>query len=207
MTNHETPALALAQYTTPSPTIRVYGVDLTPYDVMVSIRQEPLPHHGCPLIDIDGGEVTLTKDGDDTLLQFSLTQEQTGRLYTGIAAVQVNYGSGSARMATSICTARVTRNLRDGTVEFERTTDPDTTDGEIGASICTMPPKGSITSEYLADGAVESRNIGKDAVTEDAMAPDSVGKDQIKNGSVGADKLDVTLKYEVEDGDLTISLE
>ena len=140
------------QYTTPTRTVRVEGIDLTPYDVIVSLRQRIGQSANAHEVDIEDPTVTL--DGTDTLVTFSLTQAQTGGFAPGAVDVQVNYGAGSARMSTGILQMRMARNLLDGEVQFAAGTAPGTTEEELAATIDTMPPKGSITSEYLADGAV-----------------------------------------------------
>lgn len=176
----------MQRFTTPTKTIRVEGIDLTPYDMIVSIRQTVRGRPNAHEVDIGLSDLTVTTDGTDTLVTFELTQLQTGGFVAGPVEAQVNYGAGDARMGTAICVFDMARNLLTGEVEFATGTAPDTDEDEVAVTISTMPPLGSITSAYLADGAVTTPKLA--------------------NGAVTHDKLDVALSYTVTDGDLTISL-
>lgn len=137
------------RYTTPTKTIRVKGVDLTPYDMIVSLRQSVRGRPNAHEVDIGLDDLTVEADGDDTLVTLTLTQEQTGGFVPGDVEYQVNYGAGFARMATIVGTLTMGRNLLTGVVEFDTGTDPDTDEGEVAVTIGTMPPKGSLTVDYL----------------------------------------------------------
>jgi len=177
------------RYTTPTKTIRVEGVDLTPYDMTLSLRQLIGQSSNAHEVDIGLSDLTVETDGDDTLVTVTLTQEQTGGFVAGTVEAQINYGAGTARMATGIFQLEMRRNLLNGNVEFATGTPPDTSDEEIAVSIGTMPPKGSITSDYLADGAVTTPKIAGGAVTSDKLGSGSVGTTALAGLSVTTAKL------------------
>lgn len=177
------------RYTTPTKTIRVEGVDLTSYDMMLSLRQLIGYSNNAHEVDIGLDDLTVETDGDDTLVTVTLTQEQTGGFVAGMVDAQLNYGAGTARMATGIFQLEMRRNLLNGNVEFATGTPPDTSDEEIAVSIGTMPPKGSITSDYLADGAVTTPKIAGGAVTSDKLGSGSVGTTALAGLSVITAKL------------------
>lgn len=137
--------------------------------MIVSLRQSVRGRPNAHEVDIGLDDLTVEADGDDTLVTLTLTQEQTGGFVPGDVEYQVNYGAGFARMATIVGKLRMGRNLLTGVTEFDTGTDPETDEGEVAVTIGTMPPKGSITTAYLADGAVEQRNLAQNSVTLDAM--------------------------------------
>ena len=174
------------QYTTPTATIRVEGVDLTPYDMTLSLRQRIGQSANAHEVDVPRSLLTVVADGDDTLVTVSLTQEQTGGFVPGTVDAQINYGAGTARMATRLFALQMGRNLLSGEVEFEAGDSPDTTGDEVVARIGVPLPKGSVTADYLADGAVT--------------------KDKILDGAVTADKLDPSMFRVLTDADIDAML-
>lgn len=140
------------QNTTPTKTIRCRGVDLTPYDMIVSLRQTVRGRPNAHEVDIGLDGLTVEADGDDTLITLTLTQEQTGGFVPGEVEYQINYGADTARMATSVGSLTMGRNLLTGEVEFASGTEPDTDEGEVAVTIGTMPPKRSLTVDYLDVG-------------------------------------------------------
>ena len=174
----------MIQYTTPTITIRVRGADITACDVTVSLRQTIRKYESHHVVDIDADDLTLTLDGDDTLVTFQLTQAQTGGFVPGEVEAQVNYGSTTTRMATTVVTLKATKNLLSGQVTFDTATAPDTASAEVDAT--TSVPPGSVGSTSIADGAVTTAKLADGAVT--------------------AAKLGVTVGYAISDGDLTITL-
>lgn len=167
------------RYTTPTKTIRVEGVDLTSYDMMLSLRQLIGYSNNAHEVDIGLDDLAVEADGDDTLVTVTLTQDQTGGFVPGAVEGQINYGAGSVRMATGIFSVEMRRNLLSGEVEFAAGTAPDTSDEEVAVSIGTMPPKGSITSEYLANGAVTASKIAAGEVGTTALANLSVTPEKL----------------------------
>lgn len=165
------------RFTTPTKTIRVEGVDLTPYDMIVSLRQSVRGRPNAHEVDIGLDGLTVEADGDDTLITLTLTQEQTGGFVPGEVEYQVNYGADTARMATLVGSLTMGRNLLTGEVEFASGTEPDTDEGEVAVTIGTMPPLGSITSAYLADGSVTTPKLANGAVTDAKLDPNGIKAD------------------------------
>lgn len=108
----------MINYTTPTISLTVEGVDLSGMDVYVSLEQ---------------GQKELTKTGDslliepiageettDTSIVFTLTQEESASFDFGKSvSVQVNFINASgARDATEIKTIPVMRNLLDEVIEY-----------------------------------------------------------------------------------------
>lgn len=165
----------MIRYTTPTQTIKVKGIDLTGYDVTVSLRQLIGVTQNAHEVDIGGDAVSLALDGSDTAVTFTLTQEQSGGFVRGWVDVQVNYGSGDTRMASSVTSLYMDRNLLTEVVEFAVSTDPDTSvpDAEVEAVTETYVP--AVTSDMIANGAVTAdkldpasaiTNAEIDAITE-----------------------------------------
>ena len=103
----------MIQYTTPTLPLEVKGVDLTPYEVYVSIAQS---RHELELHDV---EVTYDSESKVTTILVALTQEQTGSLRPGKAKVQVNWvDQVGKRNATTIREVDVLSNLLDRVVEY-----------------------------------------------------------------------------------------
>ena len=156
----------MIQGTTPTRTLRVVGMDLTPYDMLVSLRQlarrRPNPHE----VDITSDDITVELDGTDTLVSFTLTQEQSLGFVPGRVEAQINYGSESHRMATKPVTLPVEKNLYTGVIEFAETQDPDLTTDEIDVTVDTYIPAGSITAREIADGAITWTKLDPSEVVE-----------------------------------------
>jgi len=164
----------MIQGTTPTRTLRVVGMDLTPYDMWVSLRQlsrrRPNPHE----VDITSDDITVELDGTDTLVSFTLTQEQSLGFVPGRVEAQINYGSESHRMATKPVTLPVEKNLYTGVIEFAETQDPDLTTDEVVVTIDTNIPDGSVTTRKLADGAVTGAKIANGTITWAKLDPSEV---------------------------------
>ena len=164
----------MIRYTTPTKTVKVKGIDLTGYDVTVSIRQVIGATQNAHEVDIGGDAVSMLLDGSDTDVTFTLTQEQSGGFARGWVEIQVNYGSGSTRMATSIISDRMEENLKSGVVEFAVSTDPDTAVPESFVVPVTETYVPAVTSNMLASGAVTTPKIADGAVTADKLADGAV---------------------------------
>ena len=108
----------MINYTTPTISLTVEGVDLSGMDVYVSLEQgsKELTKTGDALIiePIVGTETT------DTSINFTLTQEESASFDFGKSvSVQVNWiSSVGVRDATEIKTIPVMRNLLDKVVEY-----------------------------------------------------------------------------------------
>lgn len=143
----------MIQFTTPTITIRVQGVDITTYDVDVSLRQTIRKYESVHTVDIGGADVAMTLDGSDTLVTVSLSQEQTGGFVEGPVDVQVNYGSGNLRMATNVVTVQMGRNLYDQTLGFDVSADPDTS-ADVYATV-----DGVVVYATVADGTITAAKL------------------------------------------------
>lgn len=97
----------MIQFTTPAVTLTLKGVTFDGTEkVWVSIRQKDS--------EIDITDATVDASGEDPVITFVLTQEQTSGLALGAALIQVNWvTSEDERGATDIATVNVTRNLLD----------------------------------------------------------------------------------------------
>ena len=94
----------MRRYTTPTIELTVEGVDLTAYDVLVSIGQSSRR------IWVHGPD--MSADGEDTVISVELTQEQSSRLREGTAKVQVNWlDLLGKRNATEVGEIMVRENL------------------------------------------------------------------------------------------------
>lgn len=94
----------MIQWTTPTHTHTVKGIDLTGYDVYVSYKQ------GRREIDVKADEVAF--DGNDTTITVSLTQPQTGQFREGSVSVQVNWVTADQkRDAVKVKSVEVDENL------------------------------------------------------------------------------------------------
>lgn len=94
----------MRRYTTPTHTLTVEGVDLT--NASIWVTYEGADGNTFTVTDMD-----VTLEGDNTVLEVTLTEEQTASLATGNARVQVNWTNGGRRAATVIRTVKVTENL------------------------------------------------------------------------------------------------
>lgn len=108
----------MINYTTPTLSLTVEGVDLSGMDTYVSLEQ---------------GQKELTKTGDDLIIEpiigeettdtkitFTLTQEESASFDFGKSvSVQVNYiSSSNVRDATEVKTIPVMRNLLDKVIHY-----------------------------------------------------------------------------------------
>ena len=156
----------MIQGTTPTRTLRVVGMDLTPYDMWVSLRQQLNRRANPHEVDITLTDLSVSLDGFDTLVTFTLTQEQSAGFQPGTVEAQINYGSESHRMATKPVTLPVEKNLYTGVIEFAETQDPDLTADEIAVAIDAYIPAGSITAREIADGAITWAKLDPSEVVE-----------------------------------------
>lgn len=99
----------MRQYTTPTVRLRVKDESLIGTDVYVTLRYGKKR----TTMEIPQSDITLTEDGNDTLIKFTLTQEQTAKFSVGdIIEYEVNYMSGHTRPATDIAYSKpVKENL------------------------------------------------------------------------------------------------
>jgi hypothetical protein len=109
----------MIQYTTPSITLTVEGIDISSYDVYVSLEQGKVKET------FSGDELAISTETvqskTNTIIAFTLTQEQTAAFDDmRPVAVQVNWlNSDGVRAATNIKTISVMRNLLDKVIEDE----------------------------------------------------------------------------------------
>lgn len=181
--------------------MRVKGIDLTGYDVAVSIRQRIGVTMNAHVVDIEGDQVALSLDGSDTLVTFTLTQEQSGGFIRGYVDLQVNYGSGSTRMATTITTDYMDENLKNGVMEFSVSTDPDTSVPEAVVEPVAETYVPAVTSAMIANGAVTLPKLADDVI-ESLPSPTD---EQVSEALFGyMDEHGANVGYSVSDGDLSI---
>lgn len=104
----------MINYTTPSISLIVEGVDLTGMDVYVTIEQ------GCLEMTKSGSDLIIDTEGEDTSIIFMLTQEESAKFnYNASASIQVNFISADGvRDATEIRRIDVLRNLLDKVVQY-----------------------------------------------------------------------------------------
>lgn len=191
----------MIRYTTPTKTMRVKGIDLTGYDVAVSIRQRIGVTMNAHVVDIEGDQVALSLDGSDTLVTFTLTQEQSGGFVRGYVDLQVNYGSGSTRMATTITTDYMDENLKNGVMEFSVSTDPDTSVPEAVVEPVAETYVPAVTSAMIANGAVTLPKLADDVI-ESLPSPTD---EQVSAALFDyMDEHGANVGYSVTDGDLSI---
>ena len=100
----------MRRYTTPTIELTVEGHDLTASDVYVTMRQQGRE------LTIEDADVAL--DGEDTVITFALTQEQSATFREGRAKVEVNWVDADGfRNATAIEEMSVTPNLLNQVIE------------------------------------------------------------------------------------------
>lgn len=105
----------MINYTTPTITLIVESVDLTDgQDVYVTLQQ------GNFELTKSGDDLTMTLDGEDTTIRFTLTQEQSAAFrFNASVGLQVNWINASGvRDATEIKTIGVMRNLLDEVIAY-----------------------------------------------------------------------------------------
>lgn len=93
----------MRRYTTPTHTLTVEGVDLTGAKVWVTYE------NATGRFSVTDMDVSL--DGENTVIEVTLTEAQTSSLSTGKAKVQVNWTINGKRCATEVKTIRVLENL------------------------------------------------------------------------------------------------
>lgn len=97
----------MRQYTTPTFTFTVKGIDLTAMDdVLVTFAD------ATRTILVTKDSPTVTASGSDTIVETSLTQAETGKFVqntTGFA--QINWLDGATRCATEIIEISIKENL------------------------------------------------------------------------------------------------
>lgn len=108
----------MINYTTPSISLTVEGVDLSDQDVYVSLEQGPieLTKSGSALIISTETHSQIT----DTSIVFTLSQEESATFNFGKSvSLQVNFiNSSGVRDATEIKTIPVMRNLLDEVIAY-----------------------------------------------------------------------------------------
>lgn len=94
-------------YTTPTYELAIEGANLVGADICVSFRQNT----NCKA-SLDVTDVTVALDGEDSIVTFTLTQEQTGRFKVGPIKVQVNWILEGARNSTYVAEIPAFEQLR-----------------------------------------------------------------------------------------------
>lgn len=99
-------------WTTPTQQILIRGADLTACRVTVDIEQD------CTHVSVVDPPMTYTEAG--TLMEATLTQEQSGALHAGSAKLQVNAIDRSGyRPATRKATIPIGSNIRGEVMTYE----------------------------------------------------------------------------------------
>lgn len=93
----------MRRYTTPTHTLTVEGIDLTEAKVWVTYENVS---GRFSVTDMD-----VTLDGENSVIEVTLTEQQTASLSVGKAKVQVNWTQNGVRGATVVSTVNVTENL------------------------------------------------------------------------------------------------
>ena len=104
----------MINYTTPTITLEVENADLTGQDVYVTLEQTGVE------LTKSGEDLTITTQGDNTIIVFALTQVESAYFdYGKKAQVQVNFiNSDGLRDATNIAQISVFKNLLDKEIEY-----------------------------------------------------------------------------------------
>lgn len=108
----------MINYTTPTITLTVEGVDLTGKNIYATLEQ------GCRQLTKKGTDMTVTTETvsgrTDTILTMMLTQNESALFdFNKNASVQVNWiTAGGVRGATEIKKIDVMRNLLDEVIEY-----------------------------------------------------------------------------------------
>lgn len=108
----------MINYTTPTITLTVEGVDISGQDIYVTLEQGKIE------LTKSGEDLTVTTDTHDqvtdTVIVFVLTQEESAAFrFNSAVSVQVNWiSSQGVRAATEIKTVGVMRNLLDRVVQY-----------------------------------------------------------------------------------------
>lgn len=96
----------MTKWTTPAYVLTVAGLDLTGCDIYVTMKQSDTIY--------TFEDVTATYDGTDTVIEFTMTQEQSGAFNAALlCAVQINWVKDGSRSATDIQYMRIYDNLID----------------------------------------------------------------------------------------------
>ena len=85
-------------YTTPQYTLHVPGIDLTPYDIYVTFRQ----NDKVVTLTTDDVSVSYDNEEDETQILVVLSQSQTAFEMKRSIFVQVNWVNGEMRYATEV---------------------------------------------------------------------------------------------------------
>jgi len=93
-------------FSTPTKTARLKGVNATAYDIYLTLEQDK---HSLTLT---GSDLSVSYNGEDTLIVFTLTQQQSARFcpYKQVR-VMVNCMNGSTRIPSSIAVLDTFENL------------------------------------------------------------------------------------------------
>lgn len=104
----------MINYTTPTISLTVEGIDLTGKDVYVTLEQ------GCHQLTKKGNDLAVTIEDTDTNIALTLTQEESAIFdFNRNASIQVNWiSSNGVRSATDIKKIDVMRNLLDEVIEY-----------------------------------------------------------------------------------------
>lgn len=108
----------MINWTTPTITLTVEGVDLSTVDVYVTLEQ------GTHELNKSGTDLNITTDTHDqttdTNIAFMLTQQESASFrFNSAVSVQVNWIDASGtRLATEIKTVPVMRNLLDRVINY-----------------------------------------------------------------------------------------
>lgn len=104
----------MINYTTPTISLTVEGVDLTGQDVYVSLAQ------GAVELTKTGADLTITHEEDDTKIIFQLSQDESAVFkFNSSVSVQVNWISiAGVRSATEIKSIPVMKNLLDEVIAY-----------------------------------------------------------------------------------------
>lgn len=106
----------MINYTTPTITLTVEGVDISAFDVFVTLEQ------GKTELTKSGADLTITTETvqqiTNTIISFTLSQLESAKFdYSRYVNVQVNWINNGTRNATEIETIEVMRNLLDRVIE------------------------------------------------------------------------------------------
>lgn len=106
----------MINYTTPTITLTVEGVDISSFDVYVTLEQ------GKTELTKNGADLTITTETvqqtTNTIIAFTLSQTESATFdYSRYVNVQVNWFNNGIRNATEIETMEVMRNLLDRVLE------------------------------------------------------------------------------------------
>lgn len=96
----------MIQYTTPSISLIIEGIDISAYDIYVSLEQ------GATELTKQAQDLVITTEGDNTIITLTLSQEETAAFDVNkYVNLQVNYIKDGVRAATEIKYIKVMRNI------------------------------------------------------------------------------------------------